>query len=126
MSKEGVNEKKKGIRKSFNKSNITMFLQFLAYKCQSNNINLTKIDEKWTTQLNSLTGKVFKDKIKLNDREIQLSDTIIIDRDINSAINIMKRWFGNHIYSMNEPLDFSSVIEKNNLFNETHKSLVCV
>ena len=126
MSKEGVNENKKGIRKSFHKSNITMFLQFLAYKCQSNNINLTKIDEKWTTQLNSLTGKVFKDRIELKDREVQLSDTIIIDRDINSAINIMKRWFGNHIGSMNEPLDFSSVIKKNNLFNETHKSLVCV
>jgi putative transposase len=123
MSKEGVNENKKGIRKSFHQSNINMFLQFLAYKCQSNNINLTKIDEKWTTQLNSLTGKIFKDKIELKDRKVQLSDTIIIDRDINSAINIMKRWFGNHIASMNEPLDFSSVIKKNNLFNKTHQSL---
>ena len=126
MSKEGSNKNKKGIRKSFYKSNITMFLQFLAYKCQSNNVNLTKIDEKWTTQLNCLTGKVFKERIELNDREVKLSDIIIIDRDINSAINIMKRWFGNHIASMNEPLDFSSVIKKNNLFNETHKSLVCV
>lgn len=120
MSKEGSNKNKKGIRKSFHKSNISMFLQFLAYKCQANNINLTKIDEKWTTQLNCLTGKIFKDKIELGDREVQLSDTIIIDRDINSAINIMKRWFGNHIASMNEPLDFSSVIKKNNLFKETH------
>ena len=120
MSKEGLNKNKKGIRKSFHKSNITMFLQFLAYKCQSNNINLTKIDEKWTTQLNCLTGKVFKERIKLNDRKVKLSDTIIIDRDINSAINIMKRWFGNHIASMNEPLDVSSVIKKCNLFNETH------
>jgi len=126
MSKEGVNKNKKGIRKSFHKSNINMFLQFLGYKCQSKNINLTKIDEKWTTQLNCLTGKVFKERIELNDREVKLSDTIIIDRDINSAINIMKRWFGNHIASMNEPLDISSVIKKNNLFNETHKSLVCV
>jgi len=120
MSKEGVNKKKKGIRKSFHKSNITMFLQFLGYKCQSKNINLTKIDEKWTTQLNCLTGKLFKEKIKLGDRKVKLSDTIIIDRDLNSAINIMKRWFGNHIASMNEPLDFSSVIKKNNLFNETY------
>jgi hypothetical protein len=64
----------------------------------------------------------FKDKIELKDREVQLSDTIIIDRDINSAINIMKRWFGNHIASMNEPLDFSSVIKKNNLLTK-HISL---
>ncbi len=126
MSKEGANKIKKGIRKSFHKSNITMFLQFLAYKCQSKNINLTKIDEKWTTQLNCLTGKVFKERIELNDREVKLSDTIIIDRDINSAINILKRWFGNHIASMNEPLDVSNVLEKYNLSKETHKSLVCL
>lgn len=116
MSIEGVNKNKKGIRKSFHKSNISMFLQYLGYKCQANNINLTKIDESWTTQLNCLTGTIFKDKIKLGDRKVQLSDTIIIDRDLNSAINIMKRWFENHIASMNEPLDFSSVIKKNNLF----------
>ena len=79
-----------------------MFLQFLAYKCQS--------------------GKVFKDKIELNDREVKLSDTIIIDRDINSAINIMKRWFGNHIASMNEPLDFSGVI-KSIIFLMKHTNL---
>ena len=124
MSTEGVNENKKGIRKSFHKSNINMFLQFLGYKCQAKNINLTKIDEKWTTQLNCLTGTIFKDRIKLNDRKVWLSDTIVIDRDLNSAINIMKRWFGNHIASMNEPLDFSSVIKKYNLFNETTTSLV--
>jgi len=124
MSKDGVNENKKGIRKSFHKSNINMFLQFLGYKCQSNNVNLTKIDESWTTQLNCLTGTQFKTKINLGDRQVQLSDTIIIDRDINSAINIMKRWFGNHIASMNEPLDLSRVLVKFNLCKETTTSLV--
>ena len=119
MEVNGVNEKKKGIRKSFHQSNITMFLQFLGYKCQAKNINLEKIDEKWTTQLNCLTGKLFENKIKLEDRKVQLSDTIIIDRDLNSAINIMNRWFGNHIASMNEPLDLSNVIKKYNLFNQT-------
>ena len=124
MSTEGVNEKKKGIRKSFSKSNITMFLQFLGYKCQAKNINLTKIDEKWTTQLNCLTGTQFKKKIELKDRKVQLSDTIIIDRDLNSAINIMNRWFRNHIASMNEPLDTLSVVKRFNLFDETTTSLV--
>jgi putative transposase len=119
MSTEGVNENKKGIRKSFHNSNINMFLQFLKYKCQSKNTNLTKIDEKWTTQLNCLTGKLFKEKIKLGDRKVQLSDTIIIDRDLNSAINILHRWFENHIASMNEPLDLLRVVKKYNLFDET-------
>jgi len=124
MSSEGVNKNKKGIRKSFHKSNINMFLQFLGYKCQSKNINLTKINENWTTQLNCLTGKVFKKKVELKDRKVQLSDKIIIDRDLNSAINIMKRWFDSHIASMNEPLDISRVLVKFNLFKETTTSLV--
>ena len=118
MSTEGINENKKGIRKSFHKSNINMFLQFLGYKCQANNINLTKIDEKWTTQINCLTGKIFKDKILLTDRTVQLSDTIIIDRDLNSAINILDRWFSYHIASMNEPLDLSKVLAKFNIYKE--------
>jgi putative transposase len=124
MNTEGVNENKKGIRKSFHNSNINMFLQFLKYKCQSRNTNLTKIDEKWTTQLNCLTGKLFKHKIELKDRKVQLSDTIIIDRDLNSAINILHRWFENHFASMNEPLDLSNVVKKFNLFDETTTSLV--
>ena len=118
MDSTGINENKKGIRKSFHQSNINMFLQFLGYKCQAKNINLTKIDEKWTTQLNCLTGKLFKNKIELKDRKVQLSDTIIIDRDLNSAINILNRWFENHIASMNEPLDISRVVKKFNLFDE--------
>ena len=119
MSTKGVNNDKKGIRKSFHNSNINMFLGFLKYKCQASNTNLTKIDEKWTTQLNCLTGKIFKNKIELKDRKVQLSDTVIIDRDLNSAINILNRWFENHFASMNEPLDLSNVIKKYNLFNET-------
>ena len=51
----------------------------------SENINLTKINENWTTQLNCLTGTVFKKRIELKDRQVQLSDTIIIDRDLNSV-----------------------------------------
>ena len=124
MNSEGINKNKKGVRKSFHHSNINMFLQFLSYKCQAKNINLTKIDEKWTTQLNCLTGKIFDKKIELKDRKVQLSNTIIIDRDLNSAINILNRWFENHFASMNEPLDVSSVVKKFNLFNETTKSLV--
>jgi putative transposase len=124
MSLEGINKNKKGIRKSFHKSNINMFLQFLGYKCQLKNTNLTKINENWTTQLNSLTGKVFKEKIELKDRQVQLSDTITIDRDLNSAINIMKRWFDSHIASMNEPLNILSVLDRYNIYKETTTSLV--
>lgn len=126
MEKDGTNKNKKSIRKSFHRSNINMFLQFLSYKCQSKNINLTKIDEKWTTQLNCLTGKLFDKKTQLSNREVKLSNEITIDRDLNSAINIMKRWFENQFAHMNEPLDISNVLRRYNLSKETQKSSVFV
>lgn len=117
MNSEGVNKNKKGIRKSFGESNIDMFLQFLKYKSQNNLIDVIKIDEKYTTQLNSLTGKMFKEKVILKDRIVKLNDKVEIDRDLNSAINIMKRYYDNHLASMTEPLDYFSVIMNFNVCN---------
>jgi IS605 OrfB family transposase len=117
MSTEGVNKNKKGIRKSFNESNINMFLKFLSYKSQNRLIDVIKIDEKYTTQLNSLTGKMFKEKVELKDRIVKLNDNVEIDRDLNSAINIMKRYYDNHLVSMTEPLDYSNVIMNFNVCN---------
>lgn len=115
MKTEGVNKNKKGIRKSFSESNINMFLQFLSYKLQHNQCDLIKINERHTTQLNSLTGRMFKEKIELKDRIVKLNDKVEIDRDLNSAINIMKRYYDNHLASMTEPLDYSSVITNFNV-----------
>ena len=117
MSTEGVNKNKKGIRKSFNESNINMFLQFLSYKSQYKQCDLIKINERHTTQLNSLTGRIFKEKVELKDRTVKLSDNVEIDRDLNSAINIMKRYYDNHLASMTEPLDYSNVIMNFNVCN---------
>lgn len=117
MSTEGINKNKKGIRKSFGESNINMFLQFLKYKAQSKLMDVIKIDEKYTTQLNSLTGKMFKEKVELKDRTVKLNDNVEIDRDLNSAINIMKRYYDNHLASMTEPLDYSNVIMNFNVCN---------
>lgn len=117
MSTEGINKNKKGVRKSLSESNINMFLGFLKYKAQSKLMDIIKIDEKYTTQLNSLTGKMFKEKVELKDRTVKLDDNVEIDRDLNSAINIMKRYYDNHLASMTEPLDYSNVIMRSNLCN---------
>ena len=117
ISTEGVNKNKKGIRKSFNESNIDMFLQFLSYKSQHKQCDLIKINERHTTQLNSLTGRMFKEKVELKDRVVKLNDRVEIDRDLNSAINIMKRYYDNHLASMTEPLDYSNVIMNFNVYN---------
>lgn len=120
MSTDGVNKNKKGIRKSFSESNIDMFLQFLSYKLQHTQCDLIKINERHTTQLNSLTGKMFKEKVELKDRTVKLNDKVEIDRDLNSAINIMKRYYDNHLASMTKPLDYSNVIMNFNVYiNQT-------
>jgi putative transposase len=123
MNTDGVNENKKGIRKSFHQSNINQFLQYLSYKCQIRNTNLVKIGEQYTTQLNCLTGKMFDKKVELKDRVVKLNDKITIDRDLNSAINILNRWFEHHLAGMNQPLDISNVLQIHNL-KETTTSLV--
>lgn len=103
-----IKNEKKGIRKSFHESNISKFLSYLGYKCQANQINLTKINEMNTTQLNCLTGKKFANKVELNQRTVELYNGLVIDRDLNSAINILKRYHDNHLASMNEPLEVNS------------------
>jgi putative transposase len=115
------NEKNKRnkISKSFSQTNITMFVDFLKYKSYVYKTNLVKVDERYTTQTNCLTGNLFKEKVTLKDREVKLADNIIIDRDLNASINIMKRYFNNHLAPMTEPLDVSNVVDKINLC--THK-----
>jgi IS605 OrfB family transposase len=110
----------KGIRKSFQQSAIDTFRQFLTYKCQGKT-NVVEIDERHTTQLNCLTGKKFDKKVELKDRTVQLSDSIIIDRDLNSAINILKRWESYHLAALIPPLDISNVLEERNLFQRTSR-----
>jgi putative transposase len=102
------------ISRSFHRSNINQFLLYLKYKCEENNINLIMIDERWTTQLNCLTGKLFKEKIKLKDRTVKLNNQIIIDRDLNSAINILKRYLNNHLSSIYQNLDIKKIVSKYN------------
>lgn len=113
------------ISKSFHNSNINMFLSMLKYKAYIYNTNILEIDERHTTQTNSLTGKLFSDKVKLSDRTVMLKPDIEIDRDLNAAINILDRYFNNHIAVMTQPLAKANVIHKFNLVNkplnnETH------
>jgi hypothetical protein len=53
--------------------------------------------------------------MKLKDRQVELSKDIIIDHDLNSAINILNRWFEHHLAGMNQPLDISRVLQIYNL-----------
>lgn len=112
------NNKANKISRSFHNSNINLFLLFMKYKSYSYKTNIVKINEQYTTQINSLTSKLFKEKIKMGDRIVKLKENIEIDRDLNSAINIMDRYFNNHLAAMTQPLDKSDVINKFNLINK--------
>lgn len=105
--------------RSFGESSIATFMDYLAYKYQLKNTKIITIGEQWTTQQNCLTGKLFKDKVKLDDRTVMLNNSIVIDRDLNAAINILKRYEQNHIALLTVPLDVSSVVNKYNLLTNT-------
>lgn len=118
LMEKGSNKLTKTSR-SFSESAIATFMEFLTYKCQNSNTELETINEKWTTQQNCLTGKLFKNKVELSDRVVHLSDSIVIDRDLNAAINILKRYEQNHLALLTAPLDVSSVVNKYNLLTNT-------
>ena len=118
LMEKGSNKLTKTSR-SFSESAIATFMEFLTYKCQARNTEVETINEKWTTQQNCLTGKLFKEKVELSDRVVQLSDSIVIDRDLNAAINILKRYEQNHIALLTAPLDVTSVVNRYNLLTNT-------
>ena len=124
-SREGVNAEKKNLRKSFYKTAIKRFVDLLSYKCTDRGNEVETISERWTTQTNCLTGKLFKQKVDLSDRELWLNDNTLIDRDLNSAINIMRRYEHNHLALVTMPLDVSNVVASNNLaLEKTNLSLL--
>lgn len=115
MSKDGSNGKRKNVRKSFQETCISRFMDYLTYKCLARHNEVMKLSERWTTQTNCLTGKLFKEKVELDDRQVWLTDTICIDRDLNAAINILKRYEQCHLALMATPLDVSNVVARHNL-----------
>ena len=115
MSKEGNNKEKKNVRKSFKETAIGRFMEFLTYKCLARHNEVITLSERWTTQTNCLTGKLFKEKVGLSDRKVWLNETVCIDRDLNAAINIMRRYEQCHIALMTTPLDVSNVVARNNI-----------
>ena len=118
LMQKGSNKLTKTSR-SFSESAIATFVEYLTYKCQNSYTEVETINEQWTTQQNCLTGKLFENKVELSDRTVKLSDSIEIDRDLNAAINILKRYEQNHLALLTAPLDVSSVVNRYNLLTNT-------
>jgi len=70
-------------------SNLGRFKTFLEYKSKNVGIEFILVNEAYTSKINCLTGNIEFDS-SLNNREF-VYENIIIDRDINSCINILKK-----------------------------------
>jgi len=73
-----------------NTGSIGRFVQFLTYKARKIGKKIIKIDESYTTQVCCLCG--MKKKRSLSERDIFCNCGNRIDRDLNSSINIMKKY----------------------------------
>lgn len=101
---------KKEYKTKLNKSTqneglLSRFKGFLKYKAENKGLNFILVDESYTSQTNCITGKRELDS-DLSNREVELNPGFIVDRDINSAVNIAKRC---------GDLWLSHTFEKNNL-----------
>jgi len=66
---------------------------FLQYKSGLNGINFVLTNEAYTSKTNCYTGELYPD-MHLGTRVMQIDGDILLDRDINAAINIARRNLG--------------------------------
>lgn len=94
QTKSLVTEYNTGLNKSTQgRGSLGRFKCFLKYKAQKSGLNCKMINEAYTSQTNCLTGKRNLNSA-LGIREVELEPGSFIDRDLNSAVNILKRYRG--------------------------------
>lgn len=74
-----------------NEGLLSRFKSFIEYKAKIENINFIKINEAYTSQENCITGnREFSSDMSV--REVEILPSVFIDRDVNSTINIAKKY----------------------------------
>ena len=64
---------------------------FISYKALNKGINVISVNEAYTSQTNCLTG-IRSLNSDLSIRKVNLGHDFIVDRDLNSAVNIAKKY----------------------------------
>ena len=83
----------RGLNKSTqNRGTLSRFKTFLKYKAKNAGLNVKLQNEANTSKVNCLTSELLN--LNLEDRQIQLKDNFVIDRDLNGAINIAQKFKG--------------------------------
>jgi putative transposase len=98
-----------------NTGSMGRFAQFLTYKAEKIGKRIIKIDESYTTQVCAKCGK--KQKRKIYERKINCGCGNTIDRDLNSAINIMVKFL-----SQESVVDTESFLYKWKGFTTIHST----
>lgn len=90
-TKKLVSKYRKGLNKSTQgRGTLGRFKAFLKYKAKDAGIDFKLVNEAYTSQENCLTG-VREFDSDLGIREVEVKPGLKIDRDLNSAVNIVKR-----------------------------------
>jgi len=83
-----------GLNKSTqNRGSLNRTKQFLQYKAGLNGIAFSLVNEAFTSKTNCYTGELYGN-MNLGIRSVEIEPGIVIDRDINAAINIARRTLG--------------------------------
>lgn len=82
-------------RSTQNRGSLSRIKQFLAYKANSSGIVHVLQNEAYTSKTNCYTGEIIEG-MTLATREIKLTEDLVIDRDVNGAINIATKYFRQH------------------------------
>ncbi|WP_321416873.1 transposase [uncultured Methanomethylovorans sp.] len=91
QSKKATGKKKRSINRSTqNQGYLSRFIGFLTYKAELRGKKVIRIDESYTSKACHSCGKLHD--MPLSERNMVCDCGNVIDRDRNSAINIMKRF----------------------------------
>ena len=101
-----------------NTGSLGRFVQFLTYKAKKIGKRVIRIDESYTTQTCAKCGR--RVKRKLSERDITCDCGHQMDRDLNSAVNIMVKFLKSDELSHQPSLKEESFLHKWNGFSTTH------
>jgi len=106
-----------------NTGSLGRFVQFLTYKAQKIGKRVIRIDESYTTQTCAKCGK--RVKRELSERAITCDCGHRMDRDLNSAINIMVKFLTSDDLSHQPSLKEESFLRKWKGFSTIHSPKIC-
>jgi putative transposase len=106
-----------------NTGSLGRFVEFLTYKARKRGKRVIRIDESYTTQTCAQCGK--RGNRKLSERDINCDCGHQMDRDLNSAVNIMSKFLTSDALSHQPSLKEESFLRKWKGFSTTHSPEIC-